>query len=439
MTEAPWDAVDQRDNLIERAKMGEISGEAADAEAIRLGLGSLSRAPGPLEFRPEAEPYWTIPMAVAWIAYLDLDEVREWYPPFREACSYWLWQRWRRGPDGAVREGWHLEGRERASLARLGMGALFDARPTERPQEMSIEDARKSLWLALREGFFAASGIDTETDRRVEIAPLDWNELVPITGRGGVDEVRRGPLGSGYREVLVPSGRMRGYWRRVEKPTLVLPETIQPTGHGYMPLYCAAQWIATEGGRLDFDPADVDRWRPAYRELTAAISSEAVRAVGMTESETKPVPPHLFAGIRVNHPFEEMEIGMMVSEELVLRSYPYVDEEHWLKGFDDALVDRRGDRWSRLMVEKAGVRNLWSFAAPQPPTSGAPGRPTSAHLYLPELERRAAAGALAKTLAAESRHLSKWLSDTHPDMPQVKPDSMRVSVRMRFWELKGKK
>ena len=71
------DPQDQRDHLIERARVGEITGDEADAEAVRLGLGSLSHTPAPGEFRPEAETLWTVPMAVAWIVYLDLDEVRE--------------------------------------------------------------------------------------------------------------------------------------------------------------------------------------------------------------------------------------------------------------------------------------------------------------------------------------------------------------------------
>jgi hypothetical protein len=67
-----------RDELFRRASIGELTGDQADVEAVRLGLGSLSRRPGPEEFRPEIETHWTLSMAVAWITYLDLDEVREW-------------------------------------------------------------------------------------------------------------------------------------------------------------------------------------------------------------------------------------------------------------------------------------------------------------------------------------------------------------------------
>ena len=34
-------------------------------------------------------------MAVAWIACLDLDEVREWSANYRVECFDWRWQRWR--------------------------------------------------------------------------------------------------------------------------------------------------------------------------------------------------------------------------------------------------------------------------------------------------------------------------------------------------------
>lgn len=91
------------------------------------------------------------------------------------------------------------------------------------------------------------------------------------------------------------------------------------------------------------------------------------------------------------------------------------------------------------MVEKGDVRAIWPFGAVSPPKSGAPGRPTSSHLYIAEMERRALAGELLATLAAESRYLSHWVAQHHPDMPQAKPDAVRATIRLRFWELKGRK
>jgi len=43
------------------------------------------------------------------------------------------------------------------------------------------------------------------------------------------------------------------------------PAQIAPTGDGYMPLYCAAQWIATAGHAVAWDVAADEVWTQAYR------------------------------------------------------------------------------------------------------------------------------------------------------------------------------
>ena len=223
------DPQDKRDELIERARHGLVSGADSDTEAIRLGLGSLSQTPALEDFRPETTPQWTIPMAVAWISYLDLDEVREWSAPYREACWHWVWRRWRVGFEGPVNEGWFLEQRAKPTLALLEISATFDrAQGGGREIFMTIADAREALWIALREGFFAAHGIDLETGRRVEIPALDWHELEPVQGKGEIDEVRRGLLNTGYSDVLVPAVALRGFWRKKENVRTILPDLIPP-------------------------------------------------------------------------------------------------------------------------------------------------------------------------------------------------------------------
>lgn len=349
---------DPRDQLFERARRGEISGDEADAEAIRLGLGSLSRRPAPDAHRPEVETHWTLPMAVAWIAYLDLDAVREWSAPYRAECWHWIWQRWRIGFDGPVHEGWHLEQRSTPSLALLSIAEALDAAEGEAPMAMSIKQAREALWMALREGFFIGSGIDSQTDRRVEIPALDWFELVPVQGKNERDEVRHGLLGHGFHDILFPSAAILGFWRKPLASTLRLPPLIRPDGDGYMPLYCAAQWIATKGGELDFPPEDPPRWRAAYDILLEAITSERVHVVGLRGGERDKIAGHMFAGIQVDYPYYDADLDLITGAELYLRSYPYIDEEHWRKGFDDALIQRREDKWTRLMVDKAGIRRL---------------------------------------------------------------------------------
>jgi hypothetical protein len=426
-----------KDELFERAKHGKITGAEADAEAVLLGLGSLSQCPAPDAFLPEADAQWTLPMAVAWIAYLDLEEVRAWSAPYRAECWDWQWQRWRVGFDGPVHEGWHLEQRSSPTLALLGISASLD-RAEGRPPHMTIREAQDALWIGLREDFFRATGVDSQTGRRIVIPPLDWHELVPVQGRGEVDEVRRGPLGSGYSDVLLPSAALQGYWRKPVESTATLPPTIRPEGDGYMPLYCAAQWIATEGDTIQFPPEDKARWRSAYDALLAAITSNKVRVVGMRSGVSDKIEGHVFAGIRVDYPFHDADFELRSGNELYLRSYAYLDDEHWRGGFDDALVWRVEDRWTRIMVERGDVRALWPFAANALIRSGMVGRPSSAHLVKQHLRERAANGLLLNTLAAESRHLSAWLEASHPKSPQAGEKQIRTTIRELYWQLKGR-
>ncbi|MEC5383070.1 hypothetical protein VSX64_19765 [Aurantimonas sp. C2-6-R+9] len=437
--------------LFERAKLGEITGEEADAEAIRLGLGSLSRQPGADDYRPEAQTHWTLPMAVAWIAYLDLNEVREWSALYRAECFDWLWQRCRRGLDGPIYEGWHLEQRSKPTLALLGISAAIDRAEGEEALNMSIREAQEALWIALREGFFTASGIDTETNRRVEIPGLEWHELVAVEGRGEADEVRRGMMSTGYRDVLVPSVAVRGFWRRPVERVERLPPTVHPDGDGFMPLVCAAQWIATEGGGVQFDPADESRWAHAYDLLLSAIASEGVRVVGTRAGVREPVPGYHFAGCRVDYPFSDAPLDMIMSEDLYLRSYPYIDDEHWRSGFYDALMNRSHEFWVRLMVEKGDVRARWPVPAlaevvqaaaaeeAKLATStsepiyqtGLPGRPTSKHLWMAEAKRRIANGEVGDTRTKFCEDLSEWLKATHPHAAQITSKTLLNESELR--------
>lgn len=430
-----------RDNLFDRAKYGEITGDEADAEAERLGLGRLSHIPGPDEFRPEAETHWTIVMAVAWISYLDLDEVREWSAPFQEACTHWTWQRWRLGFDGPVHEGWHLERRSRPTLALLGIGSAYDAAEAGgRSQQMTVSEARETLWIALREGFFAASGIDFESDRRTEIPALDWHELEPVQGKGESDEVRRGPLGNGFRDVLVPSKAIMGFWKKPKVGHDPLPPLIPPNGDGYMPLYCAAQWIATEGGAVDFDPADEPIWQLAFDQLLGALASEKVRVVGLRGGVREPVPGFHFAGCVVDYPHGGASLETILSGTVYLRSYPYLDDQHWQKSFNDALVSRSKDHWTHLMVEKGDVRQRWPFTATETAKTGAAGRPAlSMHLIFDELERRAIAGTMLDAVGSESKKLVEWLKVTHVEKPRPTPKTVENQIRDRYRQLRHPK
>jgi len=252
-------------------------------------------------------------------------------------------------------------------------------------------------------------------------------------------------MGSGYRDILVPSVALRGFWRPESKKPLTLPQSMPPVGEGYMPLYCAAQWIATKGATIEFDPEDEAIWRAAYDELLSALASEKVRVVGTRNGQREVVPGFQFAGCPVDYPFTDAELEVLAGEALYLRSYPYLDEEHWRKGFNDALINRREDRWTHLMVEKGDVRARWPFFVSETDNeadlrSGMPGRPAkSRHLIEDEFRRRAAAGELADSLVLEAEGLLDWLRSAHPKYPRPSARTIENYIRDEYRRVRATK
>ena len=86
------------------------------------------------------------------------------------------------------------------------------------------------------------------------------------------DAVRPGPLASvGYEAVALPRKGVTALWaEKLDKPVIGLPEIVEPSGPGYMPLYCAAQWIARAGGKRSFDPTDVSVGKARTRIFSRA-------------------------------------------------------------------------------------------------------------------------------------------------------------------------
>jgi hypothetical protein len=192
-----------------------------------------------------------------------------------------------------------------------------------------------------------------------------------------------------------------------------------------MPLYCAAQWIATRGGTLEINPLDEAVWREAFKELLNRIASEDVKVVGVRDGVAEHISGLHFASCSVDYPLSDPRLDLILSEELCLVSYPYIDDEHWRGGFDDSLQDRGGARWRRLMVLKADVARCWPFAAALDHRTGAPGRPSAMHLVEEEHRARWARGEALSSIGAEAEYLSQWLAKTHPTMPRVTAKTIR--------------
>jgi hypothetical protein len=191
-----------RDDLITMVQRGEMTPAEAESEAKRLRSGPLASEPNPNDYDPMREPFWSLPMTVAWIAYRTPDAVRNWWDDYRKECWDWHFREWRFGPDGPVHQGHLLEQRLKATLVLL---KIADVR--EQAGLMSVAEAIDALWLALRGGHLEASGIDEDTGRRVTIPAQQWHDLTWFEEKGR--DVIRVDRQKDHRHSLVWSALLR--------------------------------------------------------------------------------------------------------------------------------------------------------------------------------------------------------------------------------------
>lgn len=217
------------------------------------------------------------------------------------------------------------------------------------------------------------------------------------------------------------------------------PAQIAPTGDGYMPLYCAAQWIATAGHAVPWDVAADALWGEAYRSLCDAIASEEVKIIGERDGEKGLVPSYLFANCEISH---HANLSLPDEGQFYLSSCPYIDESRWLGGIGDTMVGRNGiANWERLRVQKKDVWRLWPLRDAQAilktVRTGMRGRPTSA----PEIKREHSArwdrGEALPSVRAEALALWNWIRSRHPEAAPGKPKTIEETIRAEHRIRKG--
>jgi hypothetical protein len=173
-----------RESLIRKARCGEISSDAAEAEAKRLGLGPLARKPKESDFDPMSEPRWTLVMAIAWIAWRRPRLVLYFWDKFR--LEFWDWRSFLRHVEPEARTHYYLVQRRPATLGLLLRLEREEARAEEKvlKSEMSCQTANAKLWKALQAGEVQATGISLGTSQRVQIPSYEWEDLSNVEEKG---------------------------------------------------------------------------------------------------------------------------------------------------------------------------------------------------------------------------------------------------------------
>jgi hypothetical protein len=136
------DAVYIRSDIIGKAQGGKWTPDRAEAVAKRLDAGPLASLPYAFMYDPMRQQLWTMPMAVAWIAWRTEDAVRDSWDEYRKNCWDWHFRESQTGFEGPVTGGFFLEARSKASMHLLILSDSND-------RVMGEVDADAAWWISV--------------------------------------------------------------------------------------------------------------------------------------------------------------------------------------------------------------------------------------------------------------------------------------------------
>lgn len=194
----------RRAYLIDAVRFGKLEPQEAEQQAAKLGLQPLASQPEPAAFDPMQEPFWSLPMALAWIICRDAEAVRFQWDSYRKEC--WDWRPTNsRLPDGRVMC-WQLEQRP---PAKTDFPSLLEYLCQSKHQLNGV-DAKRELWRSLQAGEIQAYGVSLKKLHDKPIPARLWKNLddrpgaVPTYGVKGSSDA--------YRDVRVESAAVLGRW-----------------------------------------------------------------------------------------------------------------------------------------------------------------------------------------------------------------------------------
>jgi hypothetical protein len=435
-----------RSQIIQRARRGELTGEQADAEAERLGIGPLVQRADPRDFDPTAEPHWDVPMALSWVMTGDVAAVREVWQRWRDANEFWFWKE-ERTPDGEMAGHWITR---HGPVGLIGL-AIFEGRwRREGKLRVSRVDAEARLRIELASGRRRARGLPTGGGRRVLVPPHEWRDLrffeerdrlVARTGKG---------LGPGYDDVVLWREEIVSLQRGASEPGVRLDLPTTPWLHLQYAITFALYghaWhrnstsiaelmgLDRRGGMrsgsvlFGCGNPEIERAHNAFdRKLSAAAFAQKVLFRGRRNESSDPIA-------EIDYAYFSEPRGFSLNGDWIERVPSFSSISKRLR--NDL---RRDPEWERVLVERASFvawlvdaypqtrRLLPSIDDPaQAVGTGAPGRPSSMHLILEEHRRRIDAG--EKQISAESRFLEKWFKARHRDLQP--PTAKTIENRIR--------
>jgi hypothetical protein len=370
-----WDP-SPRDILLDRVRRGEITPDEAEREAENQGFGPLATKPNAVEFEPDEMAWWSLPMAVAWIAWRSLNSVREHCAEYRENWLHWMPGSWNvptnNGTEFERIDGYELRASRQSTVCRLSMVEAYLASTKTLPPttKMTVAEAEKRLFTALADGRVKAIARDA-AGNVVDIPQREWPYL-QLFEEGLADVLKHDALDPkpAFSEIKLERNVLKEIWPNFPiEPYMIEPMTRMGSA-GYVPLCAALQWIATNGGREPGHLEDKKSWESCVARLLPLISTGEVEIVGkpVIGGPVERLDQRIFAQIHLTQPLRDSIYGLGNDEPWV-SCMPFVDDHYWTNGFNDQLYMRKGTNpaWTHLQVRKGDL--LREFPFPETPPS----------------------------------------------------------------------
>lgn len=377
---AELDDLNARDRLISRVRYSEITPDEAEAHAKASGWPPFAYQPALPEFDPLKLSRWPIVMAIAWIAWRDLELTRQQCPEFRAECTHWIFREWREPVDGgksfAARAGWFLERWSGANTATLALHDHFRQGENDSPsaRQMSPREAQQELWQALSDGKLVAEAL--KNGEPVDIPQREWSYL-KLYAENDQDVLKYDALDrlEAFSAVKLRRDDLLSLWPQLPvaaeieakrtwpiEPYMLAPISDQGNS-GFVPLCAALQWIMTDSGKRGVMMDDVERWHESVRELWPLICDGQLELIGLQAGHamTARIPGQSLTLVKVLQPLVSSIDDMLLNAPSHISCTPYIDEEHWQRDFNDKLFEsgRSGPAWSHLQVRKSEILERW--------------------------------------------------------------------------------
>ncbi|MFY9657072.1 MAG: hypothetical protein WAK01_10860 [Methylocystis sp.] len=280
------------DNVQLLVRFGKISPEAAEQWATERNLPLFAGRPEASIFDPLGQLAWTPLQAVAWIAYRDVERVRDVSQAFRDH-----WRIWRDpGPfilfEGAIISGCDMglkdppifRGWDLALVPPASFAELF------REENKKSVQAAKELQARLISGAIVASGFKDWSGSRVVIPALEWHEMCFDPHSADLASFPW-PRTNAYSGVLIPREDVLANWKAPRKaPANASTKTqcrdwLIGLRNDGKPLKTKDEYKREAKERFDVGP---DQFRSAWKEAQEAAPSPEWSSPGRPRKSSGP-------------------------------------------------------------------------------------------------------------------------------------------------------